>query len=90
MSNTRLVVKEYSQKEGIVYNAIFSLVVKHTSIQLLLTIMAQGDLELEQLDVKTSFLPGEFEERIYMKQPEGFVQEGQKNKVCLLKKSLYE
>ena len=55
-----------------------------------MAIVAQGDLELEQLDVKTSFLPGEFEERIYMKQPEGFVQEGQKNKVCLLKKSLYE
>jgi len=54
-----LVAKGYSQKEGINYNEIFSLVVKHTSISLLLAIMAQGDLELEQLDVKMLFLHGE-------------------------------
>jgi len=50
--------------------------------------MAQGALELEQLDMKTTLLHGELEKRIYMKQPEGFIQEGQENKVCLLKKSL--
>jgi len=48
----RLVAKGYSQKEDIDYNEIFSLVVKHTSIRLLLAIVAQGDLELEQLDGK--------------------------------------
>jgi len=36
------------------------------------------------------FLHGELEEKIYMKQPEGYIQEGQGNKVCLLKKSFYE
>ena len=50
--------------------------------------MAQANLELEQLDVTISFLYGEIEERIYMKQPEGFFQEDQENKVCFLKKSL--
>jgi len=85
----RLVAKRYSQKEGIDCNGIFSLVVKHTFIRLLLTIMAQDDLELEQLNVKTIFLHGELEERIYMNQPEGFIQECQKNKMCLLKKSFY-
>jgi len=35
------------------------------------------------------FLHGEMEEEIYMKQPEEYIQEGQGNKVCLLKKSLY-
>ena len=63
----RLVVKRYSQKEDIDYNEIFSHVVKHTSIRLLLAIVAQGDFELEQLDVKTIFLHDELEERIYMK-----------------------
>ena len=66
----------------------FSPVVKHTSIRLLLAIMAQGDLKLEQPDVKTIILHDELEERIYMKQPKAFVQKGQKNKVCLFKKSL--
>ena len=52
----RLVAKEYSQKEGIDYNEIFSLVVKHLSIQVILFIVATHDLELEQLDIKSSFL----------------------------------
>jgi len=30
--------------------------------------------------MKIIFLHGELEERIYMKQPEGFVQEGQKTR----------
>jgi len=55
---------------------------------MLLTIVVQFDLELEQMDVKTTFLHGELEEKIYMK-PEGYIQEGKENKVCLLKKSLY-
>ncbi|GKB43182.1 retrotransposon protein, putative, ty1-copia subclass [Tanacetum coccineum] len=44
------------------------------------------DYELEQLDVKTTFLHGNLEEVIYMRQPPGYEQG---NKVCLLKKSLY-
>ena len=46
-------------------------------------------LFLEQLDVKTAFLHGELEETLYMQPPEGFINESNKNHVCLLKKSLY-
>lgn len=62
---------------------------KHCSIRLLLAKFAQDDLELQQLDVKTTFLHGDLEETIYMSQPEGFVSHRNENKVCLLKKSLY-
>jgi len=41
------------------------------------------------MGVKIVFLHDELEERIYIKQPEGYIQEGQENKVCLLNKSLY-
>jgi hypothetical protein len=41
------------------------------------------------MDVKTTFLHGDLEEEIYMKQPEGFVVKGKKELVCKLKKSLY-
>jgi hypothetical protein len=41
------------------------------------------------MDVKTTFLHGDLEEEIYMKQPEGFVVKGKKELVCNLKKSLY-
>ena len=67
----------------------FSSVVKHISIRMLLAIVAQFDLELEHTDVKTVFLHDELEEKIYMKQPVGYIQKGKENKVCLLKKSLY-
>ena len=39
---------------------------------------ATFDLEIEQMDVKTTFLYGDLEEEIYMKQPEGFVVKGNK------------
>ena len=68
---------------------MFSPVVKHSSIRALLGIVAMHDFELEQLDVKTTFLHGELEENIYMEQPEGFVDSGKEDYVCLLKKSLY-
>jgi hypothetical protein len=48
-----------------------------------------ANLELEQLDVKTTFLHGDLEEEIYMDQPNGFIVLGKKNFVCKLKKSLY-
>ena len=65
----RLVAKGYAQKEGIDYNGVFSPVVKHSSIRILLALVAHLDLELVQLDVKTAFLHGDLEEEIYMTQP---------------------
>jgi len=57
---------------------------------MLLAIVAQLDVELEQMDVKTTFLYAELEKKIYMKQPEGYIHDGQENKVWLLTRSLYE
>uniref|UniRef100_A0A2N9FRN5 CCHC-type domain-containing protein n=1 Tax=Fagus sylvatica TaxID=28930 RepID=A0A2N9FRN5_FAGSY len=85
----RLVAKGYSQRHGIDYDEVFSPVVRHTSIRAVLALVADQDLELEQLDVKTAFLHGNLEEEIFMEQPEGFKQPGTENLVCRLKKSLY-
>jgi len=46
-------------------------------------------LEVEQLDIKTTFLHGDLEEEIHMEQPEGFVEPRKKHLVCHLKKSHY-
>ncbi|KAM1838444.1 hypothetical protein ACFX14_020106 [Malus domestica] len=85
----RLVAKGYAQKEGIDYNEIFSPVVKHSSIRIMLALVAQYDLELVQLDVKTAFLHGDLNEEIYMCQPDGYIVKGKENLFCKLKKSLY-
>ena len=75
----------YTQREGIDYTEVFSLVVKHTLIRVLMSIVAQFDWELEQLDVKTAFLHGDLEEKILMTQPEGFEEPEKEHLVCLLK-----
>jgi hypothetical protein len=41
------------------------------------------------MDVKTTFLNGNLDEKVYMDQPEGFVLPGNERKVCKLVKSLY-
>lgn len=85
----RLVAKGCSQKEGIDFHEVFSLVVKLVSIWVVLALVALLDLELEQLDVKTMFLHGDLDEEIYMEQLEGFVQDRNRKFVYKLKKSLY-
>ena len=85
----RLVVKGFQQKEGIDYTEIFSPVVKMSTIRLVLRMVAVESLHLEQLDVKTAFLHGDFEEDLYMIQPEGFTVQGQENLVYKLRKNLY-
>eukprot|EP00253_Pinus_taeda_P029183 PITA_29183 len=73
-----LVAKGYSQESGIDFSDIFSPVAKVASIILLLSISTTFDFEVEQMDVKTTFLHGDLEEEIYMKQPEGFAVKGKK------------
>ena len=56
---------------------------------MLIAITAIHNLEIHQMDVKTTFLNGDLDEEIYMEQPEGFIILGQEKKVCRLVKSLY-
>nr|GEU78296.1 retrovirus-related Pol polyprotein from transposon TNT 1-94 [Tanacetum cinerariifolium] len=65
----RYVVRGFDQREGIDFNEVFSLVVRHTSIRVLLSIVALQDLELEQLDVKTTFLHGHLEGEFMLSNP---------------------
>ena len=79
----------FTQEDSVAYNEIFSPVVKHSSIRILLALVENFDIELDQMDVKTIFLHGVIKETIYLKQPEGFEDKDKKDHLCLLKRALY-
>ena len=64
--NARLVVKGYTQKEGIDYEKTFSSVAMLKSIRILLAVAVKLDYEIWQMDVKAVFLNGYLEEDFYM------------------------
>ena len=85
----RLVAQGYSQKEGLDYDETFSPVVRSESVRSVIALAAMNGLSLHQMDVTTAFLHGDLEEVVYMKQPEGFVTQGQEHLVCQLKRTIY-
>ncbi|RDX77961.1 hypothetical protein CR513_41834, partial [Mucuna pruriens] len=52
-------------------------------------LVVRGFRQRKGMDVKTTFLHGDLEEEIYMKQLDGFQISGKEDYVCRLKKSLY-
>lgn len=87
-SKARFVAKGYLQAYGRDYHETFAPVAKMKSIKLVLSLTAQTDLELHQLDFDTAFLNAPVEEEIYLEQPEGFNQGGP-DIVLKLIKALY-
>jgi hypothetical protein len=57
----RLVAKGFTQREDIDYNETFSSVSMKDSFRIIMALMAHYDLELHQMDVKTTFLNRELE-----------------------------
>jgi len=50
-------------------------------VQLLLTIAALEDLDIQSIDIKTANLYGNLDEKIYIEQPKGFRLPRKENKV---------
>lgn len=80
--------KGFNQTFGIDYTKTFAPMTKLNTIQIILSIAANLDRPLHQLDAKNAFLNGDIEEEVYMNPPLGFEQDAN-HKVCRLKKSPY-
>lgn len=76
----RLFAKKITRGEDINYKEIFSPVLTENSFGIINALMVHFDLELYQMDVKTTFLNGGIDEMIYMMQPKNFVSGDLKKK----------
>ena len=78
----RLVAKGYSQREDINFKETFSFVSTKDSLHIIMATVAHFDLELHQMDVRTSFLNGDLVEDVYMSQPICFEEVCKDHMVC--------
>ena len=85
----QLVATGFAQTYGVDYFDTFSLVAKMTYVRLFISFSATHNCDLHQLDIKNAFLHGDLQEEVYMKQPLGFIAQGEIGKACRLRKLLY-
>ena len=71
-NRTRLVVKGFSQVEGLNFGETFTPVVRLEAIRILLAYASHHEMKLYQMDVKSAFLNGFINELVYVDQPPGF------------------
>lgn len=63
--------------------------IKMSLVKIVLILETTLSLEAEEIKVKMNFLYGNFENKIYMKEHDGFLVEGKINFMCRLRNSLY-
>ncbi|GJS34652.1 ribonuclease H-like domain-containing protein [Tanacetum coccineum] len=75
--------------EGVDVDETFSLVVKPSTIRIVLSLATSRHWPVHHLDGKNSFLHGDLSKTAYMHQPLGFRDSVHPDYVCLLQRSLY-
>lgn len=60
----RLIAKGFTQREGINFTKVFSPVVRHSSLRILLSLATAKYMHLKQMDAKTAFLYGDLDKMI--------------------------
>jgi hypothetical protein len=84
----RLVARGFTQHEGIDYHETFAPVSNLSTIMILLTVAAEKNLELGQMDIETAYLNAPLKEEVYLKPPE-LLNDLFDGKVLRLRKALY-
>ncbi|WVZ63739.1 hypothetical protein U9M48_013347 [Paspalum notatum var. saurae] len=88
-NKARLVAQGFCQKEGIDYEETFVPVARLEAIKILLAFAASKGFKLQQMDVKSAFLNGFIEEKVYVRQPPSFESVKFPDRVYKLRKALY-
>nr|GEZ34093.1 retrovirus-related Pol polyprotein from transposon TNT 1-94 [Tanacetum cinerariifolium] len=88
-NKSRLVAKGYAQKEGVDFEESFAPVARLEAVRLFIAYAAHKSFTVYQMDKKTAFLYGPLKEKVYVNQPDGFVDPYYPDKVFRLKKALY-
>ncbi|GJT32784.1 retrovirus-related pol polyprotein from transposon TNT 1-94 [Tanacetum coccineum] len=88
-NKARLVARGYRQEEGINFEESFAPDARLDAIRIFLTCVAQMNMIVYQMDVKTAFLNGILREEVYVSQPDWFVDQDNPIHVYKLKQVLY-
>nr|GEW58483.1 hypothetical protein [Tanacetum cinerariifolium] len=88
-NKSHLVDKGYAQKKGVDFEESFALVARLEAIRLFIAYAAHKSFTIYQMDVKMAFLYGPLKEKVYINQPDSFVDPFYPDKVYRLKKALY-
>nr|GEV80921.1 hypothetical protein [Tanacetum cinerariifolium] len=79
----------FRQEKGIDFEESFAPVAIIEAIRILVANAAHKNMTIFQMDVKMAFLNGELKEKVYVSQPEGFVDQDNSSHVYKRKKALY-
>nr|GEV05126.1 retrovirus-related Pol polyprotein from transposon TNT 1-94 [Tanacetum cinerariifolium] len=88
-NKARLVAQVFRQEEGIGFEESFTPVARIETICIFLANIANKNMTIFQMGVKTAFLNGELKEEVYVSQPKGFVDQENPSHVYKLKKAMY-
>nr|GEV62046.1 ribonuclease H-like domain-containing protein [Tanacetum cinerariifolium] len=75
--------------EGVDFEESFALVARLEAVRLFIAYVAHKSFTVYQKDIKTAFLYGPLKEKVYVDQPDGFVDPYHPDKVNRLQKALY-
>ncbi|GJW31365.1 putative ribonuclease H-like domain-containing protein [Tanacetum coccineum] len=81
--------KRYTQEEGIDYDEVFAPIARIEAIRLFLAYASFKDFVVYQMDVKSAFLYGKIEEKVYVCQPPRFEDPNFPDRVYKVEKALY-
>jgi len=77
------------QKQGVDYSKTYALMAKWHTIKAMSPFVKAKGWKVHHPDVKTTFLDGRLQEKVFMQQPQGYKKSSFTSLVCKLNHALY-